>query len=140
MPTTLQIRITKEILHASAYCGHIKHEGQYIVCDNEEVAVGCNCAIALAIRDIFPDAIVGPTTIIPFGDKPFANCFSEIELPEEAIEFVRAFDDNMPAERKKMRSMKFEVDIPDDVLNHAFQIEHDLELLLRGHNTCKILK
>lgn len=140
MSTLLQIRITKEVLRDSAYCGHIKEQGCYILSDDESVAVACNCAIALAIRDVFPKAIVGPDTILPFGDEPFAHVYSEIELPDEAIRFVREFDDRMPEERLKMKALKFEVEIPDDVLDHAFQIDADLEHLLRGHNTCKILK
>lgn len=141
MSTKLQVRITKEILQLSAYCGHIKEQGKYMLSDDESVAVGCNCAIALAIRDIFPKAMVGPTTILPFGEEPFSTCFSEIDLPEEAIAFVREFDDCMPEKRRKMKACKFEVEIPDDVLDHAFQIKDDLELLLKGRsNTCKILK
>lgn len=123
MSTKLKIQVTKNILKQAAYCGHIKEKGKYMLSDDEEVNVGCNCPIAVAIRAIFPKAIVGADVILPFGDEEFAHCFSEILLPPEAQNFVRDFDDLMPVSRRKMLPFEFEVDVPDDVLLHAVQLD-----------------
>ena len=131
MSTKLRIRVTRDILQKAAYCGHIKENGKWTASDHESVAVACNCAIALAVRHIFPLAIVGPDTIIPFGDTKYSSCFSEIQLPIEAQCFIREFDDLMPADRKTMTPLEFEVEIPDDVLQHAVRIEEDLALILK---------
>jgi hypothetical protein len=138
MSTILHIRITRDILQRAAHCGHIKKEGQYARSSDESVDPGCHCAIALAIRDIFPKAKVGRYVIEPFGDEQFSHCFSEIELPDEAQAFMEAFDDLMPEQRRRMPTTKFDVEVPDDVLEHAFQIESDLDTILKRHPTLRL--
>lgn len=133
MCTTLRIKVTQAILNKAAYCGHIKENGKYIASDDESVDVSSNCAIALAVRDVFPDARVGPGEIIPFGNN--IRHYSEIRLPEIASCFIMDFDNKMPAERKKMGILEFEVEVPDDVLQHAFPIESDLKEIFKNHST-----
>lgn len=129
----LQIKVTKAILNKSAYCGYTKEDGTYIASD--EASVAANCAVALAIRDIFPLAFVSPDQIIPFGDAYYSHMYSEIQLPVVATQFIMEFDDTLPVDRKKMEPFDFEVEIPDDVLDKAFPIQADLESIFQDHKT-----
>lgn len=140
MSTKLRITVTKSILNKAAYCGHIKENGKYFSSDDESVSVSTNCAIALAVRDIFPDALVGPGEILAFGGNDFfPHAYSQIDLPEEATNFIMKFDSLMPAERRKMEPIEFGVDVPDDVLRHAFPIEQDLAEIFRSHPTLQFI-
>lgn len=139
MSTKLRISITQSILNKSAYCGHIKENGKYILSDDESVDVSTNCAIALAVRDIFPHAQVGAGRIRPFGDRPFSGCYSEILLPDIANCFIADFDNKLPPDRKKMGTLEFEVNVPDDVLQHAFPIENDVKEIFKDHATLQFL-
>lgn len=139
MSTTLQIRVTREILKKAAYCGHIKEKGKWLHSDDESVCVASNCAIALAVRDIFPNALVEPFHIHPFGNEMFGACYSEIDLPKKATDFIMAFDDLMPEDRRIMEPLEFEVEVPDDVLKHAFSIEDLVKELLSNHPTLKVV-
>lgn len=142
MSTKLQIRVTKAILAKSAYCGHVKKGGMYMASDDDSVCPATNCAIALAIRDILPSAQIGQTAIYPFGVNPHDSSkgpFSVILLPGEATDFIREFDDKLPEERKKMDPFEFSIDIPDNVLQHAFPIEKDLKQIFSEHATLRFI-
>lgn len=138
MSTKLQIRVTKAILNKSAYCGHVKSEGQYIASDDETVSPGTNCAIALAVRDIFPEAHVSGLFIYPFGLN-IPDIIPAIPLPTSAIFFIQNFDDKMPDQRRKMEPFEFEIDVPDNVLQHAFPIEADLKEIFKEHATLRFI-
>lgn len=71
-----------------------------------------NCAIALAVRDIFPKAEVFASEIIPFGMGP------EICLPDIASDFIKEFDNfkNDPKARLLMPEISFEIDVPMKVI------------------------
>ncbi len=133
----LQIKVTKSILNKSAYCGFYRTGRTFVASDLASVAE--NCAIALAIRDIFPHALVAPGVIIPFGEESHTHAFSEIELPVIATQFINEFDNTLPKDRKKMEPFDFEVDIPDDVLKRAFPIEADLKEIFQDHQTVTFL-
>lgn len=102
----LKIKVTKEILRKSQMCGM-----------HADDAISSNCAIALAVREIFPHAHV--TERIEVWNKPFLwgrngeSCIGTIDLPFEAIKFIDDFDNAMPWERTKMKEIEFEVEIPD---------------------------
>lgn len=99
----LKIHITKDVLRRSMYC-HPRMDGD----------VGKNCAIALAVRDIFPKAHITDSTLL------FNNTFDEeIGLNSDTIKFISDFDDlcNAPEQRLELPEFSFEIEIPDSVIN-----------------------
>ncbi len=79
--------------------------------DHIDAATKCdsrNCAIAIAVRDIFPDANVGRL-------KMFLayNMYTEIQLPDSARGFIRSFD----AFGQKCKPFNFEIDLSDKVID-----------------------
>lgn len=130
----LTIKVTKEILERSKMCGEI---------ENSIGRLNTHCAIALAARDIFPNAIVEQTYIAPFPKK-FADYMGSkawgdqhiIELPLTAIGFISSFDRATPEVRVKMPELEFTVDIPDNVIE---QINIDeIKPLLENHPTLSL--
>lgn len=116
--TKLRITVTKEILEKSKNC---RPEFAFAV---------HNCAIALAVRDIFPTAEVNYDFIGIEG-------LETIPLPEAAIDFIEKFDDANSLEREKMDPISFEIEIPDSVIN---QINIDeLKPLLENHPTLQLV-
>lgn len=97
----MKITVTKDILNRSKYC------------DGDALDIRSNCAIALAVRDIFPKATVDYTCIEPFGRSGYA---SYIELPKEATRFIHKFDKAGPKRRIKMDEFSFEIEIPSYVI------------------------
>jgi|SRR6478609_1597954 len=93
----LQINVTKEILVKSKMCGF-----------DSVLNAPENCAIALAVRDIFPKAQVSPVTIYTEGVN--------ILLPDEAMLFISDFDEANPSEREEMKPFSFEIEIPEAVI------------------------
>jgi len=91
------IKVTKEILERSKYCN-------FAICD-----VTANCAIALAVRELFPEASVGCETMM------LAGC--SVRLPNEASLFINEFDSNGPVHRQLMPPISFEIDVPDYVID-----------------------
>lgn len=121
--TKLKITVTKEILKRSKYCG-VKGKGL------DDLA--SNCAIALAVRDVFPQAIVGVDRI----------CFGLAEqmsiLPKIAQNFINQFDRYGPDARPLIKPISFEIEIPDSVIN---QINIDeLKPLLTNHPTLELVE
>lgn len=104
----LQINLTQEVLEQSKNC------------KNEP---GENCAIANAIRDIFPEAMIGEEKIFfkKFASKPFdffLNSKNEsIQLPLIASEFIKTFDNLNAAQRVDMKPISFEITIPDSIID-----------------------
>lgn len=99
----LEINITKEILTRSAKC---------TVKD-----IHLNCAIALAIQEIFPQASVGVGEIFLFRSPNVALQTAMMSLPIEAINFIYEFDGSTAKERIQMKPFKFNIDIPQQVID-----------------------
>jgi hypothetical protein len=101
---SLTVSITKDILVRSYRCGN----------ENETDMIGNNCAIALALKDRFPNVFVSGTHIHPFGveDSDF-----EIPLPVEAVNFIRRFDSlsDTPEERMGLPELEFEIQLIDEL-------------------------
>lgn len=99
----IKIHVTREILERSAMCGIAK----------ETRHIATNCAISLAVRDIFLDAQVdhfdGGELQICVGRRP-NHVF--IKLPEDAHCFVGEFDYARPHERATMKPLSFDIDVP----------------------------
>ena len=84
MGVLFKISITREIIALSKDCG---------TNDDETETVGKNCAIAIAVKDIFPDVFVTDHHIYPQGIRE-ADSRSDVKImmPKIAQDFVRIFD------------------------------------------------
>jgi hypothetical protein len=104
MPTAFTIRITKKIIDHAKFCG-----------GREQQSIGENCAIAIAIKDLFPAAFVSKNHIHPLG---FEQAGMSIELPPIARDFIRVFDSlvAMPKVRLMLPEFEFLISIPDKLL------------------------
>lgn len=135
----LKIKVTKDILKKSAHCG---------IYEDERDAVGHNCAIALAVREIFPHAWVCRTEIAVYraeedildlmrGFKCVAP-IAKIYLPINAQWFIMNFDmlEGQPSERLLMEELEFEVEIPD-VLLETINID-ELREILKNSSTLEL--
>lgn len=65
----LKIKITKDVINRAKYCGTEKQPG----------FVTHNCAIAVAVRDIFDDAQAGIDCITAYGIRSGIFNFTEIK-------------------------------------------------------------
>lgn len=111
------IKVTKEILEKSKMCGR----------NSKYDLIGANCAIALAIREIFPSAHICISYIDPFyyyydnlRRTPLSiecNRFNHIKLPLEASKFIYKFDRSTPKGRVKLDELSFEIDIPQSIID-----------------------
>ena len=105
----LEISITQDILNRSANC--VSNVGQ-------------NCAIGLAIFDIFGDKSWVESEQILISNTNYKegnvyrnkNVIARIPLSNEAQEFIDEFDESLPHQRKLMEPFTFEIDIPENVI------------------------
>jgi hypothetical protein len=117
--TTLKIKVTKDILEKSKYCDQAASKAKY------------NCAVSLAIRDIFPESYVMQNYI-----NPMVGCHV-ISLPEEARDFIGKFDISSPEERMLMPELEFEISIQDSTIE-KINID-ELRPLLQNHPTLQLI-
>lgn len=116
----ITIKVTKEILTKSAFC----------VSGKDETLT--HCAIALAVREIFPNAKVQLQHLYAFGNDtrlatyngiatglkvPNVSSKECINLPAEARVFIENFDSSYPEDRIKMPELSFEIDVPSEVID-----------------------
>ncbi|MDQ6843658.1 MAG: hypothetical protein M3Z92_04790 [Bacteroidota bacterium] len=110
MPVQFKMKITREILEISKECG----------ADNDLETTGKNCAIAVCLRDLFPDVFVTGYHIYPFGADR-SNSFNDlkIEMPKVAQDFIRVFDSlcAMPRVRLTLPEFEFEISISDEIIS-----------------------
>lgn len=120
--TTLKIKVTKDILEKSKWCGR---DGK---------AISFNCAVSLAVRDIFKNGQVDGEYFYPRMGKYYGL---GILLPHGTQCYVRSFDRSSPSERLHLPEHEFEVSIPDQIVN---QINIDeLRPLLENHPTLELI-
>lgn len=108
MPVPFSIKVTKEILAHSKECGIHNREN-----------IGENCAIAHAVKYIFPDVSVTGSHIYPFGmSKIDPTDDLKIELPKIAQDFIKVFDSLAAIHKVRLRlpEFEFEIYIPDEVI------------------------
>lgn len=112
MSYKLTISVTQEILDSPHTCKRSIY----------------NCAIARAVKDIFPDATMA-------GDywRPFGGVFAPAKTTPEILHFVLAFDRG-----EKMQPASFELEIPDWVIE-KIDIE-ELKPLLVNHPTLELIE
>lgn len=121
--TQLKIKVTKEILERSKYCGEYKS--------------AINCAIALSVRTIWPDAHVYLDEMYATKDA-VGNAMASIALPVEAREFIEKFDRTIPHDRPNLPELEFTIDIPDAVIEQI-NIE-EIRPLLINHPTLELVE
>ncbi len=94
----IKVKVTKEILKRTYMCSTKYNE---------------NCAVAEAVRELFPDALVGRHSIA------LATTPGYIALPLEATRFINAFDGwwHQPDVRLTLPEFSFEIDVPNEIIN-----------------------
>lgn len=121
--TQLKIKVTKEILEKSKYCG------------SGNGMVSTNCAIAKALATIFPDCqVAGPYVAVHISTYKSVH----IPLPFEAEEFINLFDQTLPFDRPSLPELEFTIDIPDAVIEQI-NIE-EIRPLLINHPTLELVE
>lgn len=107
MSVQFTVSITKDILKQSKNCGPKAPEN------------GNNCAIAIALKDIFPDVYVSADCVHPFGNTDDASKKIHIPLPPVARQFVKLFDGFYltPGLRLLLPAFEFPIEIDDEVIN-----------------------
>lgn len=104
----IKIKITRDILYRSQNCNS----------DNQKK----KCAIALAIRDLWPNALVwgcGITGILPSHKRIPDNGVSvgyEIKFDWSVTEWISMFDKLEPEERIKLPEYSFDIVVPDEAI------------------------
>ena len=150
MSTRLRINLTKEIIEKSAYCGIRNDEGEILTKSNNPSVKGdsdktsSNCAIALAIWDIFPKSNVEAENIVFYdrteiinGEEFLCNNYESTELPEEARCFIDRFDSYGYEQRIRMTPFSFEIEVPDKVIDRISLDE--LKESLVNHPTLELV-
>jgi hypothetical protein len=110
MPVHFKIKVTKEILELSKECG----------AHNDFNTIGKNCAIAIALKDIFPGVVVADYYIYPFGiDNKNKLDDLRIVMPKIAQDFVKIFDSLSAIHKLRplLPEFEFEISIPDEIIS-----------------------
>ena len=110
MPVWFKIKVTKEILELSKECG----------AHNDFDTIGKNCAIAIALKDIFPEVVVTDYYIYPFGiDNKNKLDDLRIVMPKIAQDFVKIFDSLSAIHKLRLLlpEFEFEISIPDEIIS-----------------------
>lgn len=128
MPVPFKIKVTRDILELSKECGIYK----------DAATIGKTCAIALTLKDIFPDVFVSGEDIYPFGrDDEYPANSPTIAMPKIARDFVKVFDSLSAVHNLRLRLPEFEfsIDIPDEIISDI-DIEEVASLTHRVDSSC----
>lgn len=119
--TYVRIHVTKDILKKSMNCA----TGALL---KEDVIV-TNCALAIAVRDILPDAAIFSDTITPFPKWTSLKLGNENEeaviwdaegddfpITKEMTSFITMFDNYSPKMRLRISEQSFNLLIPNWVI------------------------
>ena len=109
MPTQFKIVITKKIIEQCINCGT----------SDDPRLVENNCAIAVALADIFPEVHVTSRYIFPYGIDHEKRL--QIPIPVIAQQFIKLFDGFRltPRLRLLLPEFEFTIDIPDEVIEQV---------------------
>lgn len=107
----IRIHVTKEIYQRSWRCGA-----------GDTGIVGNNCAVALAVREICPQALVSSTLIfwLDQGTKVSYHNTPTSSLPAEVQRRIIDFDllgEINPGKRLSLGEFSFVVDFPDELVD-----------------------
>ena len=131
MPVQFTIRITKEIIEHCKKCGT----------ENNKRDIGSNCAIAFALKDIFPNVYVTGYYIFPFGIDAGKEEDIKITMPVIAQQFVKLFDgfSLMPNLRPLLPEFEFSINIPGEIIDEI-NIDELTELIKGDKKTKELCK
>ena len=131
MPVQFKIAITKAILEHCKNCGT----------GNEAHNIGKECAVAYALRDIFPNVYVTNYYIFPLGIDFEKGQDIKIPMPLIAQQFIRLFDGFhfSPNLRLLLPEFEFTIDVPDEVIEQI-NIDEVRALIERGKKTINLRK
>src|SRR4026209_2272968 len=102
MSVQFKINVTKEILESSQECGS----------HNDIERIGEKCAIALALKDIFPEVFVTGNYIYPLGIQESTQCDDiKIAMPKVAQDFIQVFDSLCFRHKRRLLLPEFEFEI-----------------------------
>lgn len=112
----LKVKVTKEILKKSMMCG-VGFPSERLMTDKQKDYIGQNCAISLAVRDVFPYAFVGDYIYWPFGDTNPSEL--PIESTHNGSHFIKKFDNlrGHPSLRLHIPETEITLQITDEILN-----------------------
>lgn len=130
MPLQFKIKITRAIIEQCIHCG----------CANDQFSIGRNCAIAIALQDILPDAYVTNHYIFPFGIWDELKKDIKIPLPVVAQQFIKLFDGFylIPHLRLLLPEFEFMIDIPQEVVDEI-NID-EIQELIKNKNVIQTLE
>lgn len=111
------VKITKKVLKQSMNCG-----------GGNDSDVQTNCAVALAVRDIFPQVKVQCNYYQPFGNQINANHNGE--------SFIKEFDKlvDSPKERLKLPETIIELQITEEILSELNKKNNWQEIVNNSEN------
>jgi hypothetical protein len=125
----LKIKVTKEILEKTKLC-------------KTGYTAFSNCAIAVAVRDLFPKAFVSESYIFPLPKGSEGAAYTDgsyaIALPQISKDFIRKFDMSNPSKRVLMDEIEFEISVHDYIIEEAVDIT-EITKLLENHPTLEIV-
>jgi hypothetical protein len=135
----ITIKITKEVLLRSANCP--------MTCDDDVIMdkVKENCAVAVAIRDLFPKAKVFQSAInllgdswqpglIICGDPNHGKRIDVVALPGGATSFIKKFDDSTQSERLKLKPIDFDIEVSDKFIQRYIGINEATEIINKSES------
>lgn len=129
----IRIHVTKEVLQETMWCGTGRNGG----CAPNTAEVLENCAIAYAVREIFPNAQVSShITIDP--DKCY---LPDVILPKKAKRFIDTFDSfarECPQKRANIHPISFDINVPDDVLEEVISV-NEVHRILSESKTLELI-
>jgi hypothetical protein len=100
------IKVTKQVLEASKMCGV-----------EDRMHFTTHCAIAFAVREVFPDAEVCSNYQAEIKCRHVIGTpLFKIPLCEKATDFIYTFDSCTPEERAKLNPIEFTIDVPHEVI------------------------
>ena len=131
MSVQFKIRITKEIIEHCKNCGT----------ENGTQDIGRNCAVAFALKDIFPDVYVTNYYIFPFGVDDKKREDIKIAMPLIVQQFIKLFDGfyMMPNLRVLLPEFEFTINVPEEVIDQI-NIDEVRELIKFGKKTARVTK
>lgn len=107
----IRIHVTKDVLKESMHCPLSRHIGW-----KDETAFDFlkeNCAVSLAIRDLFPKAKTYQACVLLDGTFK-----TRVHFELRVMKYVKAFDDVYTyEERLQLPEMSFEIIVPDEIIN-----------------------
>lgn len=111
----LKIKVTKDILRRSMMCGTVISNSGLMT-----PIPSSNCAIAVAIRDIFPSAAIGTVRMLfikeegdneAWGNSPYG-----LDLDKDTQQYISKFDSSTPEKRLEMPEYEFTIEVPNAVI------------------------